>query len=57
MKNTYIDKTLTQIKGILDEKDGELVVIVNDKAYDMVEILREHIGNEISLELSLTAEV
>lgn len=48
-KQTYERKRMTKIVGILDKKDDEYIVIVDDYEYKLEDILDDILGSTISL--------
>lgn len=56
-KDKYIEFSGVKVSGGLDEKDDILVVITEDIEVDIVELLKEHAGSYIKIEISNVREI
>ena len=52
MKPEYSEKKIVICKGMVDEKDGDVVVFVDDKVHSVKELFADKLGQEVEIKFT-----
>jgi hypothetical protein len=57
MKKMYSKRLITKAMGILDIKDGKYIIANDGVEYDLLEIIKDMVGGEISISSEQDVEI